>query len=53
MAVELDFSGSFEGEHEDGTTTDLLIHSAPWGLSLHLDNTDVLISSNGENSAQS
>ena len=53
MAFELGFSKSFEDEHKDSTTTDLLIRPALWGLSFHLDNTDVLTFSNGENSAQS
>ena len=52
MAIALDVSGSFEDEHEDGTTTDLLTRLAPWGLSFDPDKKiDVLTFSNGQHSA--
>jgi len=52
MAVVLDVSGSFEDEHLDGTTTDLLTRLAPWGLTFDPDRKiDVLTFSNGAASA--
>lgn len=52
MGVIMDVSGSFQDEHEDGTTNDLLTRLAPWGLSFDPDKKiDVFTFSNGEASA--
>ena len=52
MAMVLDVSGSFEDEHLDGTTTDLLTRLAPWGLTFDPDKKiDILTFSNGAASA--
>jgi len=52
MACVLDVSGSFEDEHEDGTTNDLITRLVPWGLTFDPDKkVDVFTFSNGANSA--
>ena len=52
MAMVLDVSGSFEDEHLDGTTTDLLTRLAPWGLTFDPDKKiDILTFSHGAASA--
>jgi len=52
MGIVLDVSGSFDDEHRDGTTTDLLTRLAPWGLSFDPDKKiDVFTFSNGAASA--
>ena len=52
MACALDVSGSFEDEHEDGITNDLLTRIVPWGLTFDPDKKiDVLTFSNGSGSA--
>lgn len=52
MGMIMDVSGSFNDEHEDGTTNDLMTRLAPWGLSFDPDKKiDVFTFSNGEGSA--
>jgi len=52
MCAIVDVSGSFEDEHLDGTTTDLLTRLAPWGLSFDPDRQlDVFSFANGPGSA--
>jgi vWA found in TerF C terminus len=49
MGVLLDVSGSFEDEHQDGTTNRLLARLVPWGLTFDPDGSlDVTTFSNGE-----
>lgn len=49
MGVLLDVSGSFEDEHQDGTTNRLLSRLVPWGLTFDPDGRlDVTTFSNGE-----
>ena len=49
MGVLLDVSGSFEDEHQDGTTNRLLTRLVPWGLTFDPDGRlDVTTFSNGE-----
>ncbi|WP_144630468.1 VWA domain-containing protein [Bordetella genomosp. 13] len=48
----LDVSGSFEDEHMDGTTSELLTRLIPWGLAFDPDRKlDVFTFSNGERNA--
>lgn len=52
MALVMDVSGSFEDEHVDGVTTDLMTRLAPWGLTFDPDRKlDVLTFSHGAASA--
>lgn len=52
MGLVLDVSGSFEDEHTDGTTNDLLTRLAPWGLTFDPDKKiDVFTFSDGPRSA--
>lgn len=52
MACALDVSGSFEDEHADGITNELLARLAPWGLTFDPDRKiDVLTFSDGAESA--
>jgi len=48
VAIALDVSGSFEDEHEQGVTNDLLLRLAPWGLAFDPDRKlDVFTFSDG------
>ncbi len=52
IGVVLDVSGSFQDEHADGTTTDLLTRLAPWGLTFDPDRKiDIFTFSSGAQSA--
>lgn len=52
MALFMDVSGSFEDEHEQGVTTDLMTRLAPYGLNFDPDRKlDVFTFSNGPGSA--
>ncbi len=52
MGIIMDVSGSFNDEHMDGTTTDLLTRLAPWGLTFDPDKKiDVFTFSSGKASA--
>jgi len=54
MAFVLDVSGSFEDEHQDGTTNDLMTRLVPWGLTFDPDKKlDVITFSNGPRSVHS
>lgn len=49
MGVLLDVSGSFQDEHEDGTTNKLLARLVPWGLTFDPDGQlDLTTFSNGQ-----
>lgn len=51
LAFVLDVSGSFEDEHRDGITGDLLTRLVPWGLTFDPDRKlDVITFSNGRSS---
>ena len=53
VAIAMDVSGSFEDEHEDGTTELLLTRLVPWGLTFDPDRKlDVFTFSNGAGSVQ-
>lgn len=52
MAILMDVSGSFDDEHRDGVTTDLLTRLAPWGLTFDPDKKiDILTFSESEKNA--
>ncbi len=52
MAVIMDVSGSFEDEHEDGITNNLLTRLVPWGMSFDPDKkVDLFTFSSGPSSA--
>ena len=52
MAGLLDVSGSFDDEHRDGVTNDLLTRLIPWGMTFDPDKkADLFTFSNGERSA--
>ncbi|MEQ9305026.1 MAG: VWA domain-containing protein [Marinoscillum sp.] len=52
LAFDLDVSGSFDDEHRDGITQDLLLRLVPWGMLFDPDQKmDVFTFSNGENRA--
>lgn len=54
LALVLDVSGSFEDEHRDGTTNDLLTRLVPWGLTFDPDGKlDVITFSNGAEAVHS
>ena len=51
VIIDIDVSGSFEDEHEDGTTELLLTRLVPWGLTFDPDRKlDVFTFSNGAGS---
>jgi hypothetical protein len=51
MRFVLDVSGSFEDEHRDGTTNDLMARMVPWGMTFDPDQKlDVMTFSNGPTS---
>jgi len=53
MMFILDVSGSFETEHINGTTNDLITRLVPWGMTFDPDKKlDLLTFSNGPNSVQ-
>ncbi|KVP75385.1 hypothetical protein WJ96_06380 [Burkholderia ubonensis] len=53
VGFAMDVSGSFEDEHEDGTTELLLTRLVPWGLTFDPDKKlDVFTFSNGRDSVQ-
>ena len=48
VAIAMDVSGSFEDEHQDGVTNDLMARLAPWGLAFDPDHKlDVFTFSSG------
>lgn len=48
LNIVMDVSGSFEDEHQDGVTTDLMARFVPWGMTFDPDKKlDVLTFSNG------
>lgn len=52
LAFDLDVSGSFDDEHRDGLTNDLLVRLVPWGIVFDPDKKlDVFTFSNGESHA--
>lgn len=52
VAIAMDVSGSFEDEHRQGVTNDLLLRLAPWGLAFDPDRKlDVFTFSNGPHHA--
>lgn len=52
MGVLLDVSGSFDDEHRDGLTNDLLTRLVPWGMTFDPDKkVDLFTFSNGAHSA--
>jgi hypothetical protein len=52
MGVLLDVSGSFDDEHRDGLTNDLLTRLIPWGMTFDPDKkADLFTFSSGEHSA--
>jgi hypothetical protein len=53
VGVLMDVSGSFEDEHRDGTTNQLLARLVPWGLAFDPDRkVDVTTFSNGEHNVE-
>lgn len=52
LAFDLDVSGSFDDEHKDGTTNDLLTRFVPWGMAFDPDQKlDVFTFSDGSEHA--
>lgn len=52
LAFNLDVSGSFDDEHRDGLTNDLLVRLVPWAMVFDLDRKlDVFTFSNGQGHA--